>query len=74
VTSKQAAAAERLRKALNSCHQAGLKGGVFDSSMWVWPVDASPDPYESGNQFFIVIEGCGTVVRSPMNLDGGAGI
>lgn len=71
---KQWRAAERLRKALESCHAVGLRGGVFDCSFYLWPVDADPDPYESGRKFFEVIEDNGAVIRSPMNLDGGAGV
>lgn len=65
--------AAHLKKALDRCHDAGLKGGVFSSTMYVWPIDAKPDPYESGRDFFKVIEANGADLRSPMSLDGGAG-
>ncbi len=70
---KQKRAAERLEKALENCHRSGLKGGVFDSTFYVWPIDG-PDPYEAGTQFFAVIDGSGTAMNTLMSLDGGAGV
>jgi hypothetical protein len=74
MNAKQKRAVERLAKALKACHAAGLKGGVFDNSMRVWPADASPDPYDSGGRFLEVIDEIGESIRSPMSLDGGAGV
>lgn len=73
MNARQEKAAKALLKAIDECHEAGLKGGVFESAMRVWPVDADPDPYESGIEFFNVIEKCGRSLYSRMSLDGGAG-
>jgi hypothetical protein len=70
---KQKAATAKLLKALDACHEAGIKGGVFDSSFCIWPIDAPEDPYESGNNFFRIVEKYGADLTSKMSLDGGAG-
>lgn len=71
---RQKWAAANLQKALDRCHDAGLKGGVFDSRMRVWPINTTPDPYDSGRDFFKVIAEKGATVESKMSLDGGAGV
>ena len=72
--SKHVKAIERLHKALNHCHKAGLKGGVWDGSFYVWPIDAEPDPRDAGVRFFEAIrEVGGDHVYTQMWLDGGAG-
>lgn len=70
---KQEAAALRLQKALDNCHKQGLRGGVYEYRMRVWPIDA-PDPHEAGTNFFEVINEHGQCIMSQMTLDGGAGI
>lgn len=67
-------AADQLRKAMDSCHEAGLRGGVYECSMRVWPINADPDPHESGLKFFEVINKVGKTICSEMIVDGGAGI
>lgn len=77
MTRQQKAAIKKLESALNACHDAGMKGGIFDGKFCVWPIDTVPDPYECGNQFFDVISEFGDIIgcqRTPMNLDGGAGV
>lgn len=73
MTSKQLKAVERLRKALDACDAAGLTGGVFDCSMYVWPSDTKTDPRDYGRQFFEVANQVGVHIYSTMVLDGGAG-
>ncbi len=72
---RQRAAATRLRKALDACHEAGLKGGVFSSSFCLWPIKTTPeqDPFNAGIYFFRVVDEIGESLDSKMSLDGGAG-
>jgi hypothetical protein len=65
----QEAALGRLKAALNNCHKKGLRGGVYEYRLRVWPVDG-PDPCEAGPRFFEVIEEYGGTADSPMILDG----
>lgn len=74
---KQIKAARSLQKSLAKCSAAGLRGGVFDSSFCVWPIDA-PHPESLGiyEDFFEGVEKIGGVVIDSahrMILDGGAG-
>lgn len=74
MTKRQQQSATALELALERCHRAGLKGGVFDSSFCVWPIE-SPCPFESGSEFFDVIRKNGMILyRTSMSLDGGAGV
>lgn len=73
MTDQQQRAADRLQKALDACHKAGLRGGVFDSSFYVWPVDSNPNPYDSPRFFEAIREAGGEWVVTAMSLDGGAG-
>lgn len=73
MNAKQKSALERLTKALEACHKAGLQGGVFDGSFLVWPADAKPDPRE-GDSFFEDVDAIGGRARTKMILDGGAGV
>lgn len=71
---QQLQAVKRLRKALNDCHNAGLRGGVYEYRMRVWPVDADPDPNKvDSDKFFESVEAVGETIISPMILDGGSG-
>lgn len=77
MTKAQKSAVRKLESALNACSDAGLKGGVFDNNFCVWPIDANPNPYDSGWDFFNVIEKTGCILsgeRVRMSLDGGAGV
>lgn len=69
----QKSAVNQLRKALDNAHREGLKGGVFDCNFVVWPAKTTPDPRES-SQFFEFLSDIGGVIKSPMQLDGGAGV
>lgn len=69
----QKAAVNQLRKALDNCHREGLKGGVFDCNFVLWPIGTTPDPRESLG-FFDFVSDIGGVIKSPMQLDGGAGL
>lgn len=70
---EQIRAAERLRKALQACDSAGLRGGVFDTRFVLWPKDAQPDPRET-KDFFITIQEVGCILPNDMDIDGGAGV
>ncbi len=74
MNAKQKAAARRLEKALEHCHKTGLQGGVFDMSFCLWPVGTEPHPADTGMRFFEVVKEVGTIIYSPMSLDGGSGI
>lgn len=73
MTKKQTAAAIRLNKAIDACHRAGLRGGVYEYSFRVWPVNANPQPHDEGMRFFESIEEIGMTLTSRMLLDGGSG-
>ncbi len=71
----QLLAIRKLKLALDTCHYAGLKGGVFDTSFCVWPIDSAVDPFEGGSNFFRIIEEHGAILNEvKMSLDGGAGV
>lgn len=72
--SKHRKAIERLRKALDAACEAGLRGGVYDCSFYVWPVGANPDPRDTDHFFKAVRECGGELCHSRMKLDGGAGV
>lgn len=75
MSDKQIAATERLRKALEACHKAGLKGGVYDGSFYIWPITTEPDPRDAPHfGFFEAVKEVGALIHSDMNLDGGAGV
>lgn len=73
VNAKQMAATKLLEKALESCHKAGLQGGVYDCSFVVWPVEGQ-DPRDDAVDFFQSINKNGVMINTAMNLDGGAGV
>lgn len=67
-------AARKLKLALDACHKAGLQGGVFSGTFFVWP--NGKDPYDfggHGDYEQAVIDCGGTIVFTDMALDGGAG-
>jgi hypothetical protein len=69
-THEQLLAETQLLRALNRCHDAGYRGGVFDGQFCLWP--KTVDPHDDDN-FFQTVENQGRILRSPMALDGGAG-
>lgn len=81
MTQKQHRATGSLKKALNRCAAAGLRGGVYDASFCIWPIDG-PDPRENnfsevraGGQFFNLVSEHGVILDGvKMMLDGGAGV
>jgi hypothetical protein len=75
MNAKQKRAVQRLAKALEACHSAGLMGGVYDGSFWAWPDDTKPDPRDGDNwKFFENVDAVGMKAETRMNLDGGAGV
>ncbi len=74
MTKKQLACAESLRKALDRCHKAGLRGGVYEYSLRVWPSKGiQPHDAKPESRFFEVVEEVGFSISSKMLLDGGSG-
>ncbi len=84
MTQKQLRATEALKRALNRCAAAGLRGGVYGGGFCVWPV-AGVDPREEEDasfierggprRFFELIREHGAVLDDvKMDLDGGAGV
>ena len=72
---EQVAAMRQLKRALNRCADAGLRGGVYDGSFCLWPTEAG-NPLDYGGDFFAALEdqcgGC-MVVGCRLDMDGGAG-
>ncbi len=63
-----------LRLALQACHAAGLKGGVYDGNFCVWPVEGN-DPRDTDHFFEAIEEVGGAILYSiSMDLDGGASV
>lgn len=68
---RQHAAVGRLQKALEACHRARLRGGVYDGSFLVWPNNAKPDPREGDRcKFFENVGKIGSKAFTSMNLTG----
>ena len=76
LTQKQIKAIASLKKALNRCHEANLKGGVYDGSFCVWDFKF-PDPRDFPPQeFYNKVREHGEVINCNevrMSLDCGSG-
>lgn len=74
---QQLRVAKDLQDSLDACFPAGLMGGVFESSFYVWPQDADPSPQDewpTGERFEERVELAGGMeLPNRMWLDGGAG-
>ena len=69
LTDEQNRAAAQLLEALNKCHVAGLRGGVYDEQFCLWPIDRK---LGHDFDFFINVDEHGQVLCTQMQLDGGA--
>ena len=65
--------AAKIRRVLDAAAAAGFTGGVFESHVWIGPIDG-PNPHASTNFFAAVEEAGGVIVETSMSLDGGAGV
>ncbi len=68
---QQRKAAEGLQLALARCHRAGLSGGIYEQQFCVWP--SEDDIRATGTGFFEKADAVGLVLKTRMDLDGGAG-
>ncbi len=73
MTKKQLALATRLQKVLVKCHDAGLAGGVYEGSFYVWPQECTNVICNAQTGFFKLADLYGARIYSNMRLDGGSG-
>jgi len=73
---KQEKAIINLKRALNAAGKVGLRGGVFESTFCIYPVDSTVVPeHVDGLDFFEQVKKYGEALHTPLiYLDGGAGV